>query len=90
MCVYVCMYVCACMYTLTYNNNAKIKIIIRFSAYECIFMWNEVMWSRRGRTLPIRRGFQVIERSRRKICCPQKGRRKKEREGTANCQESVK
>jgi len=32
------MYVCVCMYTLLYanNNNAKIKLITRFSVYECV------------------------------------------------------
>ena len=69
------------MYTLIYaaNNNAKIKLITRFFVHKCVcvFMWGEEMWSRGGRTLQIRRGFQEIEKSRRKICCPQKGWGKK-------------
>jgi len=39
----------------------------------CVFICG-MSWCIKGRILQIWRGFQEIEKSRRKICCPQKGR----------------
>ena len=45
----------------------------------CVFMWGDVGRSKGGRTLQTRQGFQAIERSHRRIYCPQNGRGERER-----------
>jgi len=48
------------------------------------------VWSKGERTLQIRRGFQVIERFRQRICLASEETGKKERREIARCEESVK
>jgi len=55
------------------------------SVYVCVFMWGEV----KGIILQIRRQFQEIEKSLRKICFSE-GTGEKERERITGCGKSVK
>jgi len=50
------------------NNNAEIKLITRFMRIHlCVFICDEVVWSRGGGTSQIRRTIQEIEKSRQEI-----------------------